>query len=405
MSLLSYREALDRILALALPLRTERVPLLESAGRVLAAAIPAPWPMPRFDNSSMDGFALRAEGNQAPPAVHTVVGESAAGRRFEGSVGPGEAIRISTGAAVPAGLNAVVPVEVVRQLEGGLRIVLDQPARPEVFIRRRGSDVAEGQSLFGAGSVITPAVLAFLAGYNVAAVEVFARPRVAILTSGEELKPHGATLGPSDIVASSLYYLERELAACGCEPRLLPIAPDDPAAFTQLFADALQSADFVVTTAGVSVGEHDVVKQAIDALGGSVHFWRVGVRPGKPMVVATFGAVHHFGLPGNPVSTCCNVEIFLKPWLRRCFAMEPTELPLQAMRLATDCPRDRQRLFFVYANVRVVDGAAVVEPLPNQNSGNLLLAAMADALIVLDPGLDPARAGDMVQVLPIRLGL
>jgi molybdopterin molybdotransferase len=254
--------------------------------------------------------------------------------------------------------------------------------------------------------MIGSAELGFLASFNLPTVEVFVRPRVAILTGGNELKPLGGELGDDDLIGSSLYYLEEELKQCGCEPRQFGIAKDDLEDYMTRFAAALEWADLIVTTAGVSVGAHDLVGEVIERFSGHVHFWRVAVRPGKPMLVASYGSCHHFGFPGNPVSTCCNVEIFLKPFLRQAFGMAQPIAEVLPLRLAEPCPRDHARLFFVYSSIeRAEDGAQVVRPLPNQNSGNFSLCANANALIVSQPAPDPIPSGAAVPVIPITRGL
>lgn len=406
-NLLEYAVALERILALPFDPGTGTIPLLQSTARILAGPVAAPWPLPRFDNSAMDGFAVRASdlesASGASPRALRIAGESAAGRPFEGIVPSPTAIRISTGAPVPDGVDAVVPVEQVRVER--VTAYFAAPAKAGQFIRHRGADVREGQELFGAGTLITPEVLSFLAFYNLPSVTVFRRPRVGILTSGDEIVLHGAPLAAGQIVGSSVYYLEKALERCHCEARLFGVAPDDEALYRQRFAEALEWSEILVTTAGVSVGEHDVVGRVIESLGGEVLFWRVAVRPGKPMIVARFGGKIHFGFPGNPVSTCCNTEIFLKPFLRRAFRMEPAVRPRERMRLAAPCPRDRQRLFFVHGISAIENGDRVVRPLLNQNSGNILNPALANCLIVVEPGPDGINEGIGVEVIALRTGL
>lgn len=400
--MITYEEAIQRILSLPFDPGVEEVPLLQAERRILAAGIPAPWPMPRFDNSAMDGFAMRA-AEVTPDAPMAIVGESAAGIPHTGAIPPGAVIRVSTGAEIPAGLDAVIPIENA-SVEGDNATFSAAPM-PDQNIRRRGSDVAEGAALFRAGVRITPEVLAFLASYNLPSVSVFRRPRVAILTSGEEIVPYGTALTPAHIVGSSLYYLERELQACGCDAWIEGIARDEVGACAEMLGRAIEKADFIVSTAGVSVGEHDVLGPAIERLGGRVHFWKVKVRPGKPMLVATYGKVIHFGLPGNPVSTCCNTEIFIKPFLRNAFRMKEILLGALRCRLLEPCPRDRGRLFFVYGSVSIQENEAVFRPFPNQNSGNMLNPAMANGLAVVSPGEAPHAAGDFVSVLPLRPAL
>ena len=397
--MITYRQALDLILALPFDAGMEMCPLLDSVDRFLAEPVGAPWPMPRFDNSSMDGFAARAEdlhdATTDHPARLSIVGESAAGRAFAGEAAPRTAIRISTGAPVPPGYDAIIPIENAR-LVGERDVEFPAPAVAGRYIRRRASDVAEGQALFARGARVTPAVLAFLASFNIPAVRVARRPRVAILTGGDEIVAHGAPLGEGQIVGSSLYYLDAELRACGCEPRVFGIARDHLPDLRALFSEALAWGDILVTTAGVSVGPHDLMGRVVEELGGTTILHQVAIRPGKPMLVATYGAKVHFGFPGNPVSTCCNFEIFLKPFLRRAFGIEPTVRPTETRIAAGRFDADPRRLFFVYT---IIDGDTA-RPLPNQNSANLLLPAMANALAIIKPG-DTVETGEAVEVLRV----
>jgi len=399
--MLTYRQALNRILDLPLTLRREMVPLLASSGRVLCDPVVAPWPLPRFDQSAMDGFALHSR--ETDPSEFLIVGESAAGHPFHGTVGPGEAVRISTGARIPAGAESVLPRELAQEGGQGKVRASELPVRGN-FIRFQGEDVAEGEALFEPGTRIDAPQLAFLSMFNLAELPVYAPPRIAILGSGDEVRPLGAPLRETDIVGSSLYYLSAELAAFGCEPRIMGISPDEPGAFRDLLEEALRWGDAVISTAGVSVGDHDVVGQALQAVDANVLFWRVAVRPGKPMMVAMARDKPVFGLPGNPVSTFCNTEIFIKPFLRQRMGIEPAEIGAQSLPLAEDCPRDGHRLFFVMAQC-IPDGDSWrVRPLGHQSSGNLFNAARANAMIVLEAGPRPALRGEPVPVLPLIPG-
>lgn len=368
----------------------------------MAAPFQAAFALPRFDQSAMDGYCVRASDFQgALPITLPVVGESAAGRPSADALAPGTAMGISTGAKLPAGADAIVPVEWTTPSADGARVTIAQQPTAGRFIRRQGEDVADGAWLFGPGKRLSPAALAFLAMYNVPEIEVFRRPRVAVFTSGDEIKAFGEALRETDIVGVNVYYLEHELRAFGCDVRFFGIAPDEPAAWRAMFEDALGWGDAVVTTAGVSMGEHDVVGGCIRDLGGRVRFWKANVRPGKPMLVAEVGGKPFFGLPGNPVSVCANTEIFLKPFLRQALAIQPIETPRRAMTLVSECPRDKARLFFVFARSAVRDGREIVEALAHQSSGNLANPASANALIVAEPGPDAIAAGETVSVLPI----
>lgn len=395
----SYEEALRGILAIPFQPGTQVVRLEEAVGRWLAEDIASDAALPRFDNSSMDGFAIRSAD---APGTMALVGESAAGRPFEGAVGPGEAVRISTGAPVPAGADAVVPRERAEDLGDSVAIAV--PAKAGQCIRRRGEDIAEGQELLSIGTRLSPARMAAIGMLNRPAVRVFERPKAAIFTSGDEIRPIGARLEPGQIVGVNNAFLAAELSAMGCETRDFGVSPDDPAAFLAMAAEALDWADFVVTSAGVSVGDHDVVGAALDSLGAEVLFWRVAVRPGKPMLAARVGGKPWFGLPGNPVSVWANTEIFLKPFLRHAFRSPSIERPMAAAYLAKECPSDPERLFFVASRIEWDEGEPIVEPLGNQSSGNFWNAAWANALVVVPPGDEPLAEGDEVDVLLLEPG-
>jgi molybdopterin molybdotransferase len=404
--MIPYSEARALVSTLPLRVRTESLPLLDAGGRILAEDVVAPWALPRFDNSSMDGFAVRsndlAGACENAPVRLPVRGESAAGRPLHHPLAPGTAVRISTGARLPHDADGIVPVEQARV--DGEAILVTAPVVPGRFIRRRGEDVAEGTRLFGPGTRLDAAPLAFLAMFNLPVLPVFVPPRVAILSSGDEVRLHGDPLGETDVVGVNVYYLERELRAFGCETRLMGIAPDDPAAFERLLDEALRWGDLVVSSAGVSVGEHDVVGRAVAALGGEVLFWGVSIRPGKPTLVARFDDRPLFAFPGNPVAVCCNTEVLLKPFLREKLAIMPADAPRLRVRLAVPCPRDAQRLFFVSARLEWRGGSPSATPLPHQSSGNLSNPANADALLVIEPGPEPVAAGQEVEALALHPG-
>lgn len=405
--MLTYLEALTKILEMPFRRRIERISLLDGGGRVLSATVQAAGPSPRFDQSAMDGIAVRSADTfaaaDASPSRLRIVGESAAGRPYVGVIGAAECVRINTGAAMPLTADAVVPIERVTVRDGYAEVT--RKALPRDYVRVRGQDVREGGPLLERGTRLDPAALAFLSAFNIPSVDVFARPRVAVFTSGDELRAYGERLEDTSVVASSLYYLERELTACGCQPRIFGISPDDRDRWRDMFLAAHAWGDIVLTTAGVSVGEHDVVQSVVKEIGGDVLFWRVGVRPGKPMLCALVGGKPFFGLPGNAVSTCCNVEIFLKPFLRQAFNIHPFRLPTHSAMLANECPRDRERLFFVYAIESVEENRWMARPLPNQSSSNLGNPARANSLIVLEPGETSAPRGELVPVIPVRVGL
>ncbi len=405
--LLPYEAALERILSVPFAPGDELTPLPGACGRILAVEPRAPFALPRFTQSSMDGIALRAEETIAAtperPLLFPIAGESAAGHPVAAPVPPGAAVRISTGARVPEELDTVVPIE--RVAIEGVNAVVRGPAQAGQFIRSMGEDIAAGAPLLPVATRLGPAQIAFLASFNLPHVTTFVPPRVGILSSGDEVRLLGERLGETDVVGSSLYYLDAELRACSCEPRIVGISPDDPAKFREMLAEALVWSDIVVTTAGVSVGDHDVVGGVLGELGAKVLFWRVNVRPGKPMLVATIGGKVLFGLPGNPVSTICNTELFIKPFLRKAFGWREPVPPTEKQRLGGECARDPERLFFVYGRRDSRGGRTIVTALPRQSSANIANPALADGLIVVPPGSAHLHGGEIVDWMPIKGGL
>ncbi len=400
--MIEFEEALKIITDHAIVLNIEEVVLLDAGSRYLSEAIKAPWPLPRFDNSAMDGFAVRARelnsASESNPIILRVAGESAAGSPFDGAVREGECVKISTGAKLPEELDAAVPREIVTI--NSEQASFSREVQPNQFIRKLGSDVAVNSEIAGKGDRISPSLTMLLASFNLESVQVFTKPKVAILTSGDEIRELGEELGESDIIGSSLYYLRQDLANFGCEARIVGIAKDSKEAFRDLLEESLSWADVVVSTAGVSVGDHDVVGQVLGELEAEIHFWRVRIRPGKPMLFATVAGKPYFGLPGNPVSSACNTEIFIKPFLRRSFGRDTGLLPCFFAPAATNIQPDKGRLFFQYGSWDETRRGVV--PLPNQNSGNLTLPAKADLLIVTDSGEKIISEGTLMKIIPLR---
>jgi len=308
----------------------ETLPLDAALGRVLAAPIESRLTLPPWDNSAMDGFAVRASdivgASDDHPVTLAVTGESAAGRSTHVQVEPGTAVRILTGAAMPQGADTVVPVEDTdapmgaADLPGSVQILASRP--PGAHIRRVGSDLREGYPLLAPGAYLAPAALAVAAAGGHSRLDVYRAPRIAILATGDELAPVGATLQADQIPDSNSVGLAAQARESGAEVRALGIAPDNLADVVDRLRAGLSWADVVVVSGGVSVGAHDVVKDAFDAV-GHVDLWRVAVQPGKPLAFGraraaeTDGQVLLFGLPGNPVSSFVTFELFVRPVLRR----------------------------------------------------------------------------------------
>lgn len=388
--MLTVDAALARILASLPPGRTERVSLTDAYGRVLAEPVVSGLDLPPWDNSAMDGFAVRA----AEVAGELAIGETiAAGHPATREVAPGTAARIMTGAPVPAGADAVIMVE--DAVVDGDRVRFDRPARAGQHIRRRGSDVSRGATVLPAGQRLGPGAVGLLASLGLTEVQVGARPRVAILSTGDEVIPPGQPLGPGQIYSSNNHALVGLAAAAGAIPVDLGNCPDDPAALRRRFAEAAEVADVVVTTGGVSVGDFDFVKEAL----GAVEFWRVAMKPGKPLA---FGALHgrpFFGLPGNPVSCMVNFLQFVRPALRTMMGDPRPCLPIVDAELARPLRRSPGRVEFVRVSLDRVEGRLVATAAGgHQGSSNVLGMATAHGFLLVDAEATEVSGRVRVQV-------
>jgi molybdopterin molybdotransferase len=391
---MSVEEARSRAIAAMRPLGAERVTLTEAYGRVLAEEVQARADIPPHDNSAMDGFALRAA--EAPGPL-LIAGEVAAGHVAPRALGAGEAFRIMTGAPIPDGADAVVMVE-HSETEGD-RVRMTRPVSAGDHIRRAGEDVRIGQVILSPGVTLAGAELGVLASQQRALVRVARRPIVAILSTGDELRDLDQPLGPGAIAETNSYSLGALVRQAGGEPRRLPLVRDDKALLRAAIEDA-RAADAIVSTGGVSVGEHDHVKAVLDELGAQWSFWRVDMKPGKPVAVARLGDTPYYGLPGNPVSAMVSFLLFVRPALRAAQGCPvPFDLPL--MRATLDVPLkskgDRRAYLRARATV-AADGTLHTTPMPRQGSHVLTSMVGANALIVLDAGPHALDAGAQVSL-------
>ncbi|MBB6122632.1 molybdopterin molybdotransferase MoeA [Sphingobium subterraneum] len=391
MSLLPVADAQARLLDMAKALPVEQASLTEAAGRWLAADLVALRDQPWADLSAMDGYAIRFDDMPGP---WTLTGESAAGALTPPAVAGGSAVRIFTGAPVPAGADTVIVQEDVAADGATIRLTGDGPAARARHIRSRGSDFHAGATILTAGTRINAGQIALAALAGHAAVPVPVRPRIALLSTGSELAPVGEPPRKGMLPASNAPMLAALLRQLPCFVTNLGIIPDDLAATR----DAMEAAcgfDIIVTTGGASVGDHDLVRPALEAAGGRIDFWKIRMRPGKPLISGTLGDGLFLGLPGNPVSAFVTARLFLVPLVRHlCGCPEP--LPrFTPMPLAAALPAVGGRDDFLRA--RVVDGA--VAPLAQQDSAAVLSLARADALIHRPAGSHPAAAGEPVEVL------
>ena len=394
--MISVDEALTRALALVAPLGTEMVPLQHANGRMLAEPEQARLRQPPFAASAMDGYAVT--GAPAAGQVLTVIGEAAAGRRFQGSVGAGQAVRIFTGAPVPDGATRVLLQEDVAAAEG--RITLQSASDGPSNIRAAGQDFELGATV--SPRRLRPADLALLAAMNHAEVPVTRKPVIAILATGDELVMPGTNPGPDQIISSNGFALKAMVEECGAEARLLPIAADTEDSLRTVFALA-EGADLIVTIGGASVGDHDLVGRVAQSLGLERAFWKIAMRPGKPLMAGRLGTgTPLLGLPGNPVSAIVCGHLFLLPMVRRMLGMSEVAPPVQEARLAVDLPPGGPRAHYMRSRLcRAPDGTATITPMTNQDSALLSVLTSADALLIQPPNAPALPAGEMVRYLAI----
>jgi molybdopterin molybdotransferase len=355
----------------------------------------------------MDGYAIRAADAARLPATLAVIGESAAGRAYDGVVSQGEATRIFTGAPIPKGADAVVIQEDVRR--EGDRIALTATARAGDNLRAVGLDFCEGESLIPAGRRLTPRDVALAAAANHVDLPVWRRARVAILATGDELVPPGRTPGPSQIIASNNFAVAGVVAACGGIAIDLGIAGDTLPALEQAIRQAREAeADVLVTLGGASVGDHDLVQKALIAAGMELGFWRIAMRPGKPLMHGRLDAMRVLGLPGNPTSSMVCAILFLRPLLRALHGEPDADAdPSGSGRLAVDVPPNGPRQDYMRASLqRDPAGYFLATPAASQDSSLVKTMARADGLIVRAPRAAAAKAGDACRVIAFeRLGL
>ena len=392
--LLSVDEALALVLERVRPLGAERVPVAAAAGRVLAASVSATVDLPPFRSSAMDGYAVRSA--DAPGRLR-VVGASAAGRPAAEALGAGEAIAIATGGVVPDGADAVVPIENVVELDNNIEV--GEVAR-DANVRPVGGDVRRGDVLLDAGTLLGPGQLGALAAAGVAEPECARRPRAAVLSTGTELRRPGEPLGPGEIYESNAPMLAAALAAAGAEvERLTPVA-DDADAHREALERGL-AGDVLVSSGGVSMGPHDLVRATAAGLGVEEVFWRVAVKPGKPVAFGVRGPTLVFGLPGNPVSALVGFELFVRPAVRALQGAADPGPVYRSGRLGRALRRNEHRDELVRARSRDEDGEVVLDPVSGQESHMIVRAAAADALVLVTRGEGELEAGSRVRYLPL----
>ncbi|UWR12898.1 gephyrin-like molybdotransferase Glp [Sulfitobacter mediterraneus] len=385
-------EALQQVLDLVAPLDVEEVPLRQAAGRVLARDVTATRTQPPFAASSMDGYALR-RAEVEPDAMFKVVGEAAAGHRFGGKLKAGQAVRIFTGAPIPDGADFVVIQEDTTR-RGDL-ITLGHKIGTKDNIRPAGGDFAKGQKI-SAPLLLRPADIALLAAMNIARVPVARKPIIAILATGDELVQPGETPAEDQIVASNSFGLAAMFEGKGADVRMLPVARDNAASLKQAFTLA-KGADLIITIGGASVGDHDLVAPVAAEIGMEQSFYKVAMRPGKPLMAGRLGDAVMLGLPGNPVSAMVCGTVFGLPLLRKMLGLGSEPLPMQEAPLGVDLPQNGPRTHYMRAHLR--DGQ--LYPDDRQDSSLLSVLATANALMVRPVDDAPRKAGDTAYFIAI----
>ena len=398
--LLPVPEALLRVLASAPePLAAECVPLAQARGRTLARDLAALRTQPPFNASAMDGYALRAADLATMPAQLKLIGASAAGHGFAGAVGPGEAVRIFTGAPVPGGADTVIIQENTTADGSSVMILQTEPLGRN--IRVAGLDFADGDVLLAAGTLLGPCELALAAAMNHGTLPVTRRPRIALLATGDELVKPGDALGPDQIVTSNTYAVGAYAQAAGAEVVDLGIAGDTFEAIEAGIRAARQAgADVLVTLGGASVGDHDLVQTALNNEGMDLGFWKIAMRPGKPLMHGRIGDMRILGLPGNPVSAIVCGVLFLIP-LIRALAGDPQAGADQteAAVLGCDLPANDSRQDYLRATLQTATGLPVATPFGRQDSSMLRVLASSHCLVVRPPRAPAAKAGELCRVI------
>ena len=399
MTLLPVEEAKKRILQGVAPVEPEEVPLMEAAGRTLAEEVRAIRDQPPFDASSMDGYAVRAEDVANVPAILKVVGEAPAGHALDVAIGPGEAARIFTGGPVPQGADCVIRQEDTGQI--GDEVTIFQGAPKGHYIRPRGLDFSTGEVLLGPGVKLGARQINLAASMNRPALRVRRKPLVAILATGDELVLPGEEPREDQIIASNSYGLAAFARAHGADVLDLGLAPDDPEAIAAAIEKG-KDADVLVTIGGASVGDHDYAQEAFARLGVELGFWKIAMRPGKPLIFATRGRQRILGLPGNPVSSLVCALVFLRPLIAALLGARD-EPRLIAARLASDLPENNERQDHLRCRLGRDPGTGEITAIPysKQDSAMMRTLVEADGLIIRKPFAPAAQKGDPVEVIPL----
>jgi molybdopterin molybdotransferase len=400
--MLSVAEARARIVAAFRPLGSEQIGLMSALGRVLAQDVAARVTQPPADVSAMDGYAVRAADVATVPARLRVVGQAPAGGSHDGPVGVGEAVRIFTGGPLPAGTDTIIIQE--DTAADGDHVVVREGAPRGTYIRPAGLDFKAGDVLLRKGRLLTSRDIGIAAAMNVPWLSVTRRPRIAVLATGDEVVMPGDAIGRHQIVSSNGLSLAAFVAACGGDPIHLGIAPDDRDALRRM-AEAAVGADLLVTSGGASVGDHDLVQAVLGEAGMKVDFWKIAMRPGKPLMFGRIGATPVLGVPGNPVSTLVCATMFLRPAIDAMLGRVLEEEPQPTALLGRDLPANDNREDYLRARLSYdAQGRRVATPFDRQDSSMLSLMAAADCLVIRAPRAPAIAAGAMVDIVLLAGG-
>ncbi|MDP7546358.1 MAG: molybdopterin molybdotransferase MoeA [Alphaproteobacteria bacterium] len=397
--MISVAEALQRILNGVHMMPTETVNLAAAHGRVLARDVVARVTQPPTDVSAMDGYAVRADDLASAPVTLTQIGEAAAGQAFQGSVGPGQTVRIFTGAPVPKGADAIVIQEDTEA--SGDQITMNEAAGQGRFVRPAGLDFHHGDVGITANRVLSARDVGLAAAMNVPWLTVTRAPRIALLATGDEIVRPGEPVAANQIISSNTIALMGLIRASGGEAIDLGIASDDEDSLRALAAGA-RGTDMLVTLGGASVGDHDLVRKVLGQDGLELNFWRIAMRPGKPLLFGAINGTPMMGLPGNPVSSLVCGIVYLRPAIRAMLGLDP-HANSQTARLGRGLPANDQRQDYLRANSNTnEDGELVVTPFEKQDSSMLSRLAQADCLVLRPPHAAAAKAGDRVEILSLN---
>jgi len=390
----SFEQARSTILQHVAPLGIERISLFEAGGRIIAENITAPWNMPRWDNSAMDGFAVRLADWQQSASL-PVQGYIPAGGTAEQPIAPGTAIRIMTGAPIPPGADAVIPIEETEENNG--RILIHGQVKKDQHIRFAAEDIRAGECIIPAGTQLRPAEIGMLASFSKVFVPVYRRARVAILSTGDELVEPGETIGTGQIINSDSMALAAAIRDIGAEPVFLGIARDTRESHLVKLAEGLK-ADALITSAGVSAGDRDLVREILGELGVRPVFWKIDIKPGRPTAFAMHEATPVFSLPGNPVSTMITFEELVRPALLRMMGHRRVIKPTVKAVLTEPVSKKSGRLHFLRVQIQVEAGRYLANPSGDQNTGILKTMIRAGGLALLPAQRDRFEAGEVVDV-------